>query len=555
MDKRRYFTGWTDEKIADILTNPYYAKRVEALKTAAEKYLATDIKILNYSDMHLFEETGNRSQFESIYFEYQSRLNTYSLAYMFFKDERYIMPLADIIWQICNFETWSLSAHVRENEPLDKRRCWLELGSTLLARDMAIALYITGDKLPALVVKRATAEIRERVIEGYQKYDFWWMKTTNNWGAVCIAGVLGAYLFCATEQEIEAAIPKMLKTAELYLTGFDSDGVCLEGYGYWTYGFTHYCEFADMLRNYTEGRINLFADERVHKVAKFQENCAINEKECIRFSDCNGDFSPSAPLAHFLKGVYPDVQIPSIPAPVGSAGFYGFFWLNPALTESKMEFRSVIYRDAQWFIHRSDAYNFVCKGGSNNEPHNHNDVGSFMISKNGRVTFTDPGGGDYTRQYFGAERYTILEPSARSHSVPIINGEFQVKKSEKSVVYKEAENEYEFSIENGYNIPTLTSLRRHFVCEENAVILTDTYSFSEQPKSVVERFVTLVEPEIGEGFVKVGASTLVYDTSVFEFTLNHETCVRKKGIREELYMLDLKVKNPEKEMSLSVKFC
>ena len=184
MDKRQYITGWTDEKIADILTNPYYEKRLAALKDLAEQYATTQPKLLNYSDMHLFEVTGNRSQFEAIYFEYVRRMNMLSLAYMFFKDEKYIMPLADIIWQICNFETWSLSAHVRENEPLDKRRCWLELCSSELGRDIGAALTIAGDKLPEIVVRRATAEVRERIIGGYEKYTdvdmFKWFEEVDN---------------------------------------------------------------------------------------------------------------------------------------------------------------------------------------------------------------------------------------------------------------------------------------------------------------------------------------------------------------------------------------
>jgi hypothetical protein len=53
-----------------------------------------------------------------------------------------------------------------------------------------------------------------------------------------------------------------------------------------------------------------------------------------------------------------------------------------------------------------------------------------MISKGGYITFTDPGGGDYTRQYFSEERYTILEPSARGHSLPIINGITETVKAE-----------------------------------------------------------------------------------------------------------------------------
>ena len=105
--------------------------------------------------------------------------------------------------------------------------------------------------------------------------------------------------------------------------------------------------------------------------------------------------------------------------------------------------KNKIFHDAQWFIYRSEPYNFVCKAGYKNEPHNHNDVGSFMVSKGGKVTFTDPGTGEYTRQYFNAERFTILEPSSRSHSVPIINGCYQsFGVNEKADIFVEKENEY-----------------------------------------------------------------------------------------------------------------
>lgn len=551
-----YITGWTPEKIEEIRTSPYFAKQVEAVRKNAEFMLANEPQRLKFSDMHMFETTGNRSVYEKVFNDYFARLTTYMFMYILDNDEKYVIPTADIIWNICDMETWGLPAHVLEKYDVPSRRIFLELCSCNVGRYFGEVLACMGDKLPELVVRRMKQQVRERIIDSYKNNYFGWMETTNNWGAVCTAGVFASYVYFATEEEINDQLPKMLKTMDLYLTGFDSEGCCYEGFAYWDYGFSYFCYFADMLRNYTNGRINYFADPRVHAVAKFQENCAINETQCISFSDCGGRYWPSPKLVHFLKREYSDVQIPAIhPLSSNDANIRAFVWLDPSLENSVMNFENKIYHEAQWFIYRSAAYNFACKAGHNNESHNHNDVGSFLISKNGKVTFTDAGTGEYTKQYFSDDRYSVLVTSGRGHSLPIINGQVQVAKSDKSKVFIERENEYAFSMENGYDIKELTSLKRHFICSEGVISMTDTYEFSETPTSVVERFVTLVEPTAEElGRVRCGDTVLEYDPAVFELSISSELAHRAGGRTEPLYLVDLKAKAPASNMTLAVSF-
>ncbi len=553
-----YITGFTEEKIKEIKENPYYENILTRIIAGADEWVTKDPPRIKFSEMHLVVTTGNRSIYEGAWFKHLSALNYLSMAYGFTKDEKYVEPLADIMWNICNMESWAIPYHVKESESLDRRYRCLELVSANVGRQLGEALLFTEDVLPELVVRRVKHEVRERIIEGYKRYDEWWMEIANNWASVCIAGVLASYLYFGTEEEIKAELPRMLKVADNFLRSFDSDGCCLEGYSYWRYGFSHYCYFADLLLNYTKGEINLFDSPRVHDIAKFQENCAINDTQCIRFADCGDSFEPEPYLSHFLKNLYPDVQIPgAVPPDDTSPDIRSFVWLDASLRNAKMdELKSRIYHDAQWFIYRSKKYNAACKAGHNNELHNHNDVGSFMISKGGRVTFTDPGGGEYTSQYFdSATRYTILETSARSHSVPIINRNFQKEwLHKKSTIYTAKENEYEFSMDNGYKIETLTSLKRRFLCEEEGITVTDTYEFSEMPTSVVERFVTLVEPKIEEGRITVGESILVYDPALYDFEFSTDTCVRRKDCTETLYIFDFKAKKLDVKMQLEFKF-
>ena len=543
------------EKWEQIRTHPYYKRLREYVLGKTEKFLVTDPPRLKYSRLHMYEDTGERMAYQNEYYEYRTRMEHFLFAYMLTEEEKYIEPLADIIWNICDIEAWTPPAHVRESESIERRRRFLDLGSTAMGFKLAEALYLVGDKLPELVCRRAKYELRERIIKGYETDTFGWMKTTNNWAAVCIAGVLGVYLYIAEKEEIDAQIPRMLETIKGYLRGFDDEGCCLEGYGYWSYGFSHFCTFAELLYEYTDGEIDLFDDPKVHEIARFQQNMAINESEAISFSDAGTVFKPSVWLSHFLKKKYPDLQMPSMPFAWGGASLRDFLWDDPALAECEMKPKSKIFHNSQWLIYRDEKYNFACKAGYNAEPHNHNDIGSFMISKNGKVTFTDPGKAEYTRQYFSAERYKQLVCSSRGHSVPIINGEAQVKSDKRSVIYDEAENRYAFSMENGYAIPTLTSLRRDFVCDPEGISLTDEYDFTETPESIIERFVSCREITVeGDGTVYCGDSVLKYDAERFETTVSVESVQRAPGSVGNVWLLDLKLKKPEKKMVLSFRF-
>ena len=514
----RYFKEFNDEKWEQVRTHPYFAKLRENNRALAEKYINSTPKERKFSDLHLYVTTGNREKYQNVQNEYESRMTTFFLEYMITQDEEYLVHLADAIWSVCDMESWSIPAHVSEELSIAERRRNLDLCSTIIGFRMSEILYFIGDKLPELVVKRAKAEIRYRIIDSYKDATtkrYWWLKSTNNWSAVCIAAVLCTYMYAAEKWEIDTQLPRMIDSAECYLAGFSDDACCVEGYGYWNYGFSFFCVFASMLNEYTEGRINYFENEKVKNIARFQEKITLNEHQCVSFSDGPINFRPYAWLSHFLKGVYPDLRIPAIPASSGGGSPMRYvLWQNPDMTESSLnasEPVSMAFEETQWFIYRSPAYAFACKGGHNNEPHNHNDIGSFIISKGDGVTFIDPCGGEYTQQYFSAKRYEYMVTSSRGHSVPIINGELQSTGTKKAIITAHTDTRYAFDMECGYRIPELARLNRDFVMGGEQITLTDTYEFTEKPKSVTERFVSLRPITVEEGRVLCGDSLLLFD--------------------------------------------
>jgi len=67
----------------------------------------------------------------------------------------------------------------------------------------------------------------------------------------------------------------------------------------------------------------------------------------------------------------------------------------------------------------------AAKGGHNDEMHNHNDAGSFIIHAGREDLIADPGAGHYTLGYFGPMRYEHFAASSLGHSVPVPNGQLQ----------------------------------------------------------------------------------------------------------------------------------
>ena len=563
----KIFKEFTKEKLEQVRTHPYYRKARETIIERADKYTLTDPPVIKFSKIHLYVTCGNREIFERDHIEYETRLHTLFVAYLITEDEKYLEPLADIIWNICDMESWSIPAHVSEELSISDRRQNLDLCSCILGYRISEVIYFIGDKLPELVTKRAKAEVRYRIIESFRdsaddKYN--WLTCTNNWAAVCIAGVLCSYLYLAKEEEISSQLPRMMKIADNYLRGFEEDGCCTEGYGYWNYGFSFFCVFAKMILDYTDGAINYFENEKVHKIAMFQENILINERECISFSDGSLTFEPYSWLSHFLKGIYPDMQLPALPdeciidystAPLSNgAPIRYIIWTNPDFVGEKLNSKSHIFADAEWFLHHGSKYSIAAKAGHNNEFHNHNDVGSFIISKNGKVTFCDPGGGEYTKDYFSENRYSIFVTSGRAHSVPVINGEYQVFGKREGDVMIADENRFKFSMKGGYEIDTLSSLTRDIECLDDRVRLTDKFEFSDTPTSVSERFVSLLPIEKKDGQLICGDSVMSFDEDEFDITFHSEVVARKRSHKDTVYYVDLTAKNLKKSLEFTFEF-
>jgi len=567
----------TPEKIEEIKSNPLLKDAFASLEKCREFYRERPLYSIPFSLFKRFEEDGDRSEFEYAergYFMHRGHLKTWALSVLFYGEKEDITLLEDTIWAICDEYTWSVAAHMSGKQGIyvhyQPDNFTIDLFAAETGQAIAEILQIVGDKLNPLVVQRAKRELKTRIIDRYlygDLSDFSWSKSTNNWAAVC-AGSVGMAAMCELDDNEKLAefLEKTLISMRTFMSGFSDDGACLEGLGYWSYGFGYFSCFADMLYRRTGGEINLFDDEKTHLVALFPTKTFFYGSRTVSFSDGGSRSSLGLGRISILKKHYPDLVIPAT-ANVGTGvelkgchrfatTLRGFLWADTELPTSDDSLHIYPFPDAQWYVASGkNDFGFAAKAGTNNEPHNHNDIGHFIVYKKGVEFFADLGSGEYSKQYFRAERYTFPHCGSQGHSVPIIDGIYQ--SAGKEFVSKDVtvSNEgIKMDMAGAYKCEKLTSLIRDYKFDgENAsVSLTDTYTFAEAPETLTERFLTRIVPTVSDGVVTLTSGelsvSLYFDANAFDVEVLPQDHKDHGGRPIRFYYIDLKVKAIEKNM-------
>ena len=218
------------EKFQQIKDDPFFADYIQKIKTFYEEQKELPYPQMSYTVFNIYAETGSRAEAESIYFLRRKRLNATVILYLLEGKQEYIAEICDMIWAICGEPTWVLPAHVGYCH--DSLRHGVDLCAAETAETLAEIYGLLGEHLPQRIRELIKAEIEGRVFNVYENNESLWETWKNNWQSVC-AGCVGiAYMYIAP-QRLEKALPKILRSMELYLSGLGDDGCCSEGVNYW----------------------------------------------------------------------------------------------------------------------------------------------------------------------------------------------------------------------------------------------------------------------------------------------------------------------------------
>jgi len=509
----------------DKLRNtPHLQNFLNEIRREAARVVSTPVPALPFSIFRLFEETGDRSVYQNAYFDRRRRLASLTITTIIDETDDYLPALHDLIYEICNEYAWALPAHLLvgidniKNYSLPPEQI-VDLFAAETAHALAEVLYILSDKLDDWLDYRIRHEIEKRVFEPIFTigHRFEWETARMNWASVCGGSVGMAALLLENDRErLITMIDRMLRTMEHFLSGFGADGACPEGIGYWVYGFAYYTYFAEMLSTVSNGALDLLHNEHVKRIASFPGTVNLSDNNFINYSDASAKAIIQPGFASYLSEKLQTI-IPGLDSPDFHSDHvyrWGHISRNLMWTETKYLHQpateGTFYLDVvEWLIckHRIDGeiIAFSAKGGHNNEPHNHNDIGHFILHAGGESILSDLGAGEYTKQYFGKERYDSLFTGSQGHSVPLINGKTQNAGSAYQAIVTNSDKRengatFELDLTRAYDINTLKSFVRSFEWQVDStqarLTLTDIFEFDNTPSAIEEYFISLINPII-----------------------------------------------------------
>lgn len=548
---------------------------IEEIRMEADKRLLAPDPELTFALFRVFADTGERLAYENVYFDRRKRLNAFVImALQEPSNKLYEAAALDTIWSICNEFTWCLPAHF--NERAEKPDIDLFAAETGFA--LSEVLLLLGERLPRLLHDRVETEIENRLFRPFLELGpYGWETAEHNWSAVC-AGSLGAaalHLISDTGR-LSELLERVLRSLDCYLSGFGEDGACAEGYSYWQYGFGYFVYFAQLLKEATEGRIDLFDSRKVKEIALFQQKSFTSGNSVVNFSDAPNESGIFMGLSCCLHKEYPEVIVPDASLRAAySSDHCGRWapairnlmwareeWLVSSSGKTLWPAESYYLPDVAWLFSRhvstnGGSYSFAAKGGHNAEPHNHNDVGHFLLHADGQAYLADLGSGKYTADYFGKGRYAIWCNGSQGHSVPIVNEshqqagqQFQAKVVEAASA--EGEDLLELEISGAYGLSQLERLGRRFLWQKEelpCLSLTDRFSFlpvegeSGLPRfPITERFISYLAPELTKAgellFIGKRRLRMIYDHQLWSPVVTARSDIDHYGSERHWHTID-----------------
>jgi hypothetical protein len=410
-----------------------------------------------------YAREGNRSRYEHEHFARRTALTDLIIAECAEGKGRFLDTIANGVWAICEESFWGVPAHVgaqRAGSGLpDPEEPIVDLFAAETGESLAWTSYLLGeqlDRISPMIRKRIGCEIDRRILTPcLTRDDFGWMGfgggRVNNWNPWCNSNWLTCTLLVEPDESRRiAAVAKIVRSLDHFLDAYDNDGGCDEGPGYWSRAGASLLDCLELLRSATDGAIDVYDRPLIKEIGRYIYRVHIADDYFVNFADASAKASPSGELVYRYGQRIGDERL---------AGFGAYLWARrrgdgtgfadgggytvgrylPAIFNAAgmaaVPAPAPLPRDA-WLAgiqvmtarerEGSTAGFFVAaKGGHNAESHNHNDVGNFIVYRNGRPILIDVGVETYSRKTFSGRRYEIWTMQSAYHNLPTIAGVMQ----------------------------------------------------------------------------------------------------------------------------------
>ncbi len=394
---------------------------------------------------------GNRTGYEEPAARLRHRTAAAVIAAAVTGDDADLDAAADGLHLLCEQSTWCWAAHEsfaaqRGHVVPDPDRPYLDLGAAETAGLLAWADLVLAPALDRRVPglrDRIRREARRRVLDPFRDDRRWhWLGLDghlHNWNPWIHGHVLAAALFLAPDPATVDLVDLVVEGLDRYLAAQPADGGCDEGYAYWWNGPARLAEALQLLDWATGGRLAPWDLPPLAELARYPHRVDLGGGWAVNVGDGPARPDPVRPW-HVLHrwgracgtadvvayaAAHPGGTDPEAGLGRALTGLHDPAWRAARPRPVELPERSWL-PDTQLLVCREPGGLAVAvKGGHNDENHNHNDVGSYLVAVDGVPAVIDLGQPTYTAISFTARRYEQWVTRSEWHNLPVIGGRGQ----------------------------------------------------------------------------------------------------------------------------------
>ena len=435
-------------------------EKLEMLLKNANSDLEREIPHLTMSMYRAYNVSGSTTAYGTPYRMRMAMALRLALAEIYTGEGKYFDKMLDVVWAMLDEPTWMLpehTAHMPEEAtkrmPVpasagEKYAHGIELGSAYRSATVALIYHYFKDRFDEIspfINERILHTLKKRAIEPFINYYFWWEgmggNRVNNWCPWIVSNTL--FTMALTEEDAatrEKVVKRSMTFLDNFINCYKSDGGCDEGPTYWNAAAACLFDALELLEYLTDGKINIYSEPLIKAMGEYEPRMNITGVYFVNFADSRsrasqdghmliryGQKCGSKILESFGDSMLQyeqmtfDTALPyrtlrCLTSPIRDVSASKLV----AATDTYFpDLKVMVLRDSE---NPSEGTFFAMKGGNNDESHNHNDVGQFILYRNGKPVIIDAGVGEYTKQTFSADRYKIWSMQSLYHNLPSFDG-------------------------------------------------------------------------------------------------------------------------------------
>ncbi len=524
-----------------------------------------------------FVRTGNRARYQDVNAIRRATVLHLALAECCEGRGRFLDPLVDALWSTCEETWWGYPAHTyvqkAGGELPDADEPVVDLFVAETASLLAWTAYLLGESLDSVspyVTRRIQREIQRKILDPcLARDDFWWMgwkaDHVNNWNPWINSNWLSCTLLMEPDPARRAAtVRKILRSLDNFLNSYPPDGGCDEGPGYWQRAGLSLFDCLELLYSATGGAVDAYDEPLVADIGRYVVRAHIADDWMVNFADAPPIVRPPGSLVYAYGRRIGDADLQAFGAwearraGIEEAGptdslhrrLQGLSVLDEVLAADPHPplLGDVYLPDTGVFAARSRAGEvsglyLAAKGGHNAESHNHNDVGHFIVYRDGRPLLIDVGVEEYTAQTFSARRYEIWTMQSAWHNLPTIDGHMQQPGRDRCArdlrrTADDAHALFSLDIAPAWSPDVgVTSWVRTFTLDragEGAVDVEDRFELAREGQSLVLSLVTASIPTLADdGTISLAARALPASRRTAAGTVRFDPAALTAAIEEQ----------------------